>query len=577
MTLPVIAASLFFLAQTANGTIEGTVVNATTNKLIPGAQVSGLKVPTPPPPGAGTVTTQIPTGVFAVGRPRPDIPSVTTDSKGHFVFQNLEPGTYMLNAAADGYARQQYGRLRGGQTGISISINITGGQAVKDVLFHLVPAGNVSGRVTGQSGQPAVGIEILLLRSMYDAGGRKTFQQAATGRTDDRGEYRLFWVPPGRYYLSAGSSSRPLPGFNPFPMPGNNKYARTFYPGTTDPSAAVAIDIEPGGEVGGMDFRLNEQATYRVRGRVVDSTTGQIPRNVSISITPRDPIIMAGTSSTGSPYNGADGTFELRDVPSGSYWIHAQLPPTTRFQPGSPPPRPPMAVASIDVAGADVDGVVLTVLPPMSISGRIRMDGQSSASGLQGTSITLGPALPGFVPAPPPPPARPNAEGAFQMDGVVPGEYRVNVIGLQSVGQQSNVFLKEARFGSIDVLSQPLLISGPVSDQLEIVLGQNSGQISGTVLDERQQPLSTVQVVLVPDLRERRDLYKFAATDANGHFTLRPIPPGTYRLFASEDLEGNAIFDPDVMRRLEQNAKLVNVVESSNVTVELKVTPTIGR
>ena len=163
------------------------------------------------------------------------------------------------------------------------------------------------------------------------------------------------------------------------------------------------------------------------------------------------------------------------------------------------------------------------------------------------------------------------------MDGVVPGEYRVNVIGLQSVGQQSNVFLKEARFGSIDVLSQPLLISGPVSDQLEIVLGQNSGQISGTVLDERQQPLSTVQVVLVPDLRERRDLYKFAATDANGHFTLRPIPPGTYRLFASEDLEGNAIFDPDVMRRLEQNAKLVNVVESSNVTVELKVTPTIGR
>src|SRR5437016_2315535 len=175
-------------------------------------------------------------------------------------------------------------------------------------------------------------MEVTLLRNAYDPDGRKRLQQMSAAQTNDLGEYRLFWVTPGRYYLSVAPSTRPLPGVPFFPGMSTNKYPRTFYPGTTDASAALLVEIQPASELSGMDFRLAEQPTYRVRGRLVDSATGQAPRGVSIAIIPRDPIVNTGMSMSGAPYNAADGTFELRGVPSGEYTIRAQLQFNGRFE-----------------------------------------------------------------------------------------------------------------------------------------------------------------------------------------------------------------------------------------------------
>src|SRR5439155_6631926 len=108
-------------------------------------------------------------------------------------------------------------------------------------------------------------------------------------------------------------------------------------------------------ELSGMDFRLDEPRMYRVSGRVTDSISGAVPRNVSISLTPRDSGGNPETVSSGSAYNPADGSFELRDVPSGSYLIRAQLPPRGRPEAGQTPPTPPLAMTLVDVIRADVD------------------------------------------------------------------------------------------------------------------------------------------------------------------------------------------------------------------------------
>ena len=110
--------------------------------------------------------------------------------------------------------------------------------------------------------------------------------QTGTAQTNDRGEYRLFWVTPGRYYLSVAGSMRPIPGV-PFSPGTSRKYPRTFYPSTTDITAAALIDVSAGGELSGVDVGLREEPRFRVRGRVLDSTTGQPPRNVSIRIVQR--------------------------------------------------------------------------------------------------------------------------------------------------------------------------------------------------------------------------------------------------------------------------------------------------
>jgi Carboxypeptidase regulatory-like domain len=460
MTISMIAASVFLVLQAATGSIQGVVISSAANKPIGGAQVTAVKLPSlPPVPNGGVVSaperaivvTGVVGGIVGGGTLTPgdtagrigapvQIPPATTDTNGHFAFANLEAGAYLLRASADGYAQQEFNTRPGDQPGMSTQVTLSAGQAVNNAVLHLTPGGTVSGRVTGSNGEPIVNIEVSLLRRVYDITGRTNFQSAGLAQTNDRGEYRLFWVPPGKYYLSAASSNRPIPGVPFNPGGRGNKYPRTYYPATTDVAAAAMIDVQPAVELSGLDFRLTEQQTYRVRGRVVDPTSGQTPRAVSISIVPRNPIVNSGMSSSGSPYNPSDGTFELRDVPAGSYRIIAQVTNFAR-EPGQPFVTPPMATALVDVGGADVDGIVLTITPPISISGRIRVEGASSQSTLA-ASIMLRPASPGPVPAPLRP-AQANAEGIFTLEGVPPGEYSVTVNAASGPGQQGTAYVKQ--------------------------------------------------------------------------------------------------------------------------------------
>jgi carboxypeptidase family protein len=584
MTAIVIAA--LFLLQAGKGSIEGVVLNSVTNRPIAGAQLTAAKFGTPrnapaAAPVQGGIVTGVLGGVIAAGTqvttvmpngiPPAQLAPVRTDASGHFIFRDLEAGTYQLRASAEGYAQQDYNQRPGGQSGMMLSVNLTDGQAVKDAVFRLTPGGTLSGRITGSSGEPLVNIEVLLLRSTYDPDGRKTFQQTATVQTNDRGEYRMFWVTPGRYFLSAASSNRPIPGV-PF-NPGNvsNRYPRTFYPNVTDVSSAAPIEVQPAVELSGIDFRLTEQPTFRVRGRVIDSNSAStVQRNVSISIMPRDSVVNTGSSFSGNSYNASEGTFELRDVPSGSYLIRAQL-PVSRPEPGQPPSTPPTATAPVDVGGADVDGVVLTFVPPTSIPGRVRIEGELLPQNFRATislrPAVLGTAFAGFVR-----PAQTNADGAFSLDGVAPGEYRVTA-NANFGSSQMKLYVKEIRFASTDALTHPLTVTGSVSDTMEVVFGKDGSKVGGTVRADSQQLLPNVEVVLVPDQRDRHDLYYMTITNPTGQFAFPSVPPGSYKAFAWENLERFSWFDPTVLARFEPQGLHTTVNASADVTLDLKVIP----
>jgi hypothetical protein len=136
-----------------------------------------------------------------------------------------------------------------------------------------------------------------------------------------------------------------------------------------------------------------------------------------------------------------------------------------------------------------------------------------------------------------------------------------------------NLYVKEIRFGSTDVLSNPMVVTGATSDALEVVFGKDGGQVSGTVRADSQQLISSAQVVLVPAQRDRHDLYKFAIIDASGQFKFLSVPPGSYKVFAWENVEQFSWFEPTVLARYEAQGKPVTVTESSNVTLDLKVIP----
>src|SRR5262249_50776672 len=138
--------------------------------------------------------------------------------------------------------------------------------------------------------------------------------------TDDRGEYRLFLITPGRYYVSALPAPAGLDrSDNVVTEPG---YARTYYPGSADMSGASAIDLQDGAELRTIDFTLVRQKQFRVGGRVVDAQAGKPNELINVEIRSRDPRAYLAYGGN-ARYNPTDGTFELKDVPPGSYWVSA--------------------------------------------------------------------------------------------------------------------------------------------------------------------------------------------------------------------------------------------------------------
>jgi hypothetical protein len=575
MTIGALLTSAFLLLQAGNVSIEGIVISRTTNKPVAGAQVSLTKLRRLPggnPTGiVGTlggsgVVTIVGTGnTLSRAMSVEDrgssaqIPSTTADTNGHFIFTGLEPGTYSVRATADGYVQQD--SAPGESGGMTAMVTPSAGQSVNNVVLRLTEGGTVSGRVTGSNGDPLVNLEVALSRTTFGPDGRKISSFVTTALTNDHGEYRLFWVPPGKYRLSVASSARPVPGmaFRPESI---NKYPRVFYPNTRDPQSATILVVQSAAELSGMDFRLIEPPKFRIRGRLIDSTgAGISPRGVTIGISPRDTEVNGGVSSS-APYNPMDGTFELRDVPSGAYIIRAQIsnpmgsPSVERLR----PPPPLTAVADVDVEGADVDGVVLDVIPPMSIPGRIRIEGASTTLSPDGMTIALRAAGSGgaFEPRP----AQAGADGNFTLEGVGPGDYMLRLF------PQNNLYVKSAMIGGMDILTHPFTVSTSAPGSIDIVLAANAGHLTGTV--SGAAPTSAIQVVLIPDQRDRNDLYRFVRADSSGRFVFPVLPAGSYKAFAFENIEPYSWFDPTVVKTFEAFGVPVTV-GNTDVTLELKL------
>ena len=127
-------------------------------------------------------------------------------------------------------------------------------------------------------------------------------------------------------------------------------------------------------------------------------------------------------------------------------------------------------------------------------------------------------------------------DGSFDMKTVPPGDYHVWVFsGLAAL---RDYFVKSINAGGKDVADTGFTVSGGLWS-LDVVVSSKGATVEGAVVDDKNQPVADADVVLIPDAnRQRRDLYQQAESDQHGHFKLRGLNPGGYRMMALEDLEG---------------------------------------
>jgi hypothetical protein len=156
-----------------------------------------------------------------------------------------------------------------------------------------------------------------------------------------------------------------------------------------------------------------------------------------------------------------------------------------------------------------------------------------------------------------------TANGSFCIKNVLPEHYSVEVSGLKDDYYLKGVYVgnQEATPGDVD------LSNG--SRQLRLMVSANGGRIDGTVLDP-SQPAAAAAVALFPEPRlDAPHLYRKVTTDVNGKFVLRGIPPGNYKLFASNQIDMDSYRNPDIEIPFEKQGQAVTVEKNSRETLYL--------
>ena len=276
--------------------------------------------------------------------------SPLTGPDGKFHFDGVPQSQLTINVRKPGFFTEQE-ISQGSITNQLIQV----GPGMKPVTMKLIPEAVIYGRITDSDGDPIQNLQIMLVHASI-VNGQRTWQQTGSAQTKDDGEFRLFGLPPGTYYLR--TQSRPTAnlrvGANSQTAPGG--YPSNYYPGTTDLDSATAITVEPAKEAR-ADFSVKRETFYRVSGGVIGAPT-QMP--VSIQILGLDGERFSGRVQM----NPRAGTF-IAFVPKGSYVIKA-------YARGNKGPQG-VASQSVNVNG-DVAGLSLAFTPLATIPVEVRFE-----------------------------------------------------------------------------------------------------------------------------------------------------------------------------------------------------------
>jgi hypothetical protein len=532
------------LIPDSTAVVTGIVRRADTSRPVPDAQVTLMK-------GGESVTQAI-------------THATVTDVNGRFTIKNVAGGDYRIIARAEGYFKPADDEAN--DTVIGTDIFVPEGQQVSGLIFELIPGATISGRVESHDGERVALASIEALQARY-VSGRLTLQQVKVTSTDDLGEYRLFWLPPGDYYVRARyrttSADRP------------ERYAPVFFPGIADEAAAPLVTITAASEASAIDMRLSltPLAGVTIAGQVTDPELAE--REVTtVYVVPRDRTVTLGTDTADAFKNEAsdreDGRFVLHGVPPGEY----NLFPVVKDEDGH------LRTVRIPVNVEDkaIEGLSAALSPTVAVRGRVTLDGKPWSSNVVLTSLDglPGPLLGASTPAGTRTEARAMAKadaatGEFFFEAVNPGRYSVRLAA--PIGDPPDAYVADVRQQDKSVFDSGILIGENVPDPLEVMLRTQGGLVTGTVFDSTFiRPVTRATLVLVPDDPRRRNLalYRTAVSLPDGSFNLAGVAPGAYKLFAWQKVTAGAWENAAFLRRYEDRSVPVVVDQNATKTVRIQ-------
>jgi hypothetical protein len=476
-----------------------------------------------------------------------------TDARGRFAAE-LPPGLYRLEAVRPSFHQPR-----------AVHVRVSSGEQVEGVRIELVPTSAMTGRVVDDTGSPVHSAVVRAVRAQY-RDGRRIVAPCETGTldgatqvTDEHGEYRLFGLAPGDYYVTATASV-------PAVADGCSVFAQ-YYPGVIDRADAITVAVRTGLNPAGIDIRISETGFHLARFDVVAPPGLPEPpvSRTAVHVVRRSrdgqhagSILAVGRG--GWLHQVGDGLFATRPLPPGVYDLYYRRYLSTSI-----------GVLSFQIVDDDVDAGTMVLRPLVPVRGVVTGpagivsnygDVMVVLKPLDGWSQAL--MLPGVM--------RPDTAGVFASPddpgGIPEGRYRAAVLGLPP-----DVYVAAMRHGGLEIGDDGLHLSAATAGRrLDILLDGPGGIVEGTVHDRRAEAVPFSQVVLAPapERRQNADLFRASESDETGRYVFRGVPPGEYALLAWRVVEEGAWQNDEFLRAFDNRALPVRVTRGGREVVVLR-------
>jgi len=455
--------------------ISGKVTNA-------GKGVSGLVV-------ALTIETTFSTHHIT------DLKAVT-DEDGNYLIKNVPPNTYRVLVSAPTYVQSD------GLARVVVGKN----EVVENIDIALIRGGVITGKVIDADGRPVLEEEV----SFSLTTPSRAFPPMRRVRTDDRGVYRAFGLPPGRYIVSAGKDS--ISSFGR----ASAGHRQTYHPSAVNFADATVIQVNEGSEATNVDIRLGRQLSkYTARGRIIDGETSQPLPNAHIGLRLFfDAKYGHGyTSRTNVAESTKDGEFKIEHLPPGKYAIYLDSP--TDSESFSEP-------VSFEVTNQDLEGLLIKTSKGGTASGIVVIEGTNDPAIRANLAKTkIFPSVSNeHVPN-----VNINPDGSFRLTNLPAGRLMLNLptnldhLRVKRLERDGVVYP-----GGIEIKAREQITG------LRLVVSQANGKIRGLLKLPDGVELPATARLLV-SIRRADDAAGYSSTveaDARGQFHLDGLVPATY-------------------------------------------------
>ena len=522
--LQIFVSLLLLLSAIVSASAQSAVDKASTSVIsgkvtIGGKGISGLVV---------GLATAIPSSSFHITEL-----NAVTEEDGNYRIKNVPPGTYKVVVAAPAYVQSD------GPTPVVVGKN----EVAENVDVTLVRGGVITGKVIDADGRSVLEEEVFFSLTTPS----RTFPYMRTVRTDDRGVYRAFGLPAGRYIISAGKHSNSSVGRT------NAAHLLTYHPGTANPTDATVIQVSEASEATNVDITLGRPLSkYTARGRIIDGATSQPLPNAHIGI---QVFFDAGgatgyTSKNKVAESTKDGDFNIENLPPGKYAVYMDA--ATDSESFTEPVR-------FEVTDQDIEGLLIKTSKGGTASGVVVVEGMHDPTfrvNLAQTKI-----LP-FVSDNVRPFVNLNPDGSFRITNLPAGRLTLTL-------PQNRDHLRVVRIER-DGIVYPSGIEVREQEQLtglRVVATQANGKIRGLLKlpDGLALPATARIVVLITRTEDPTAYNSNVEPDARGKFFVDALVPGTYEFNV-------VVVDVPVDQRPKLTRPTQTVVVTSGAVADVTIT-----